>query len=181
MAKSRSIVLPDWVAIAVVDPGGVTGCARALIPVGSLDSISEAVVQADQLESWEEEGSIADQAQSVVDIMNDWFIEVNMFGNIPVPHMFLVVESFVLRQRHADLSPLKLIERIETLWSSVSADPVGSWPVIEYQTPSDAKSYVTNKRLREWGGWVVGSEHRRDAMRHLLLKASRILQNGVSL
>lgn len=171
MAKRKTIVLPDWVAVGVVDPGGVTGCARGLFPVGSVDSIVEAIVQADQLESWEEEGSIADQSQSVVDIMSDWFIDLNLSG-MRLDHMFLVVESFVLRQRHADLTPVQMIERIDTLWTFGGIS-------VERQTPSDAKSYVTNARLRSWGAWVKGSAHRRDAMRHLILKVSRVLQDGV--
>jgi hypothetical protein len=170
--KSTVAVLPDWVAVAVVDPGGISGCARGLFPVGSAATLVEAFGGAEQVESWEEEGTVAEQALSIVEEMDDWMIQLNIEG-IAIPHMFLVIEDFKLRQRHADLRPVQMIERIETLWTQRTGVS------LEKQTPSDAKSYATNARLRAWGAWVKGSEHRRDAMRHLLLRVSRLLQDGL--
>lgn len=37
-----------------------------------------------------------------------------------------------------------------------------------WQMPSMAMTDVTNERMKRWGAWVSGSEHARDAMRHLL-------------
>jgi len=37
------------------------------------------------------------------------------------------------------------------------------------QTPSEAKNFVTDKRLREHGMWFSGAGHDRDAARHYLL------------
>lgn len=166
-------VVPDWVAVAAVDPGGVTGVARGVFPVGSAGSIAEALAGATQLESWEEEGSVVDQAASIADELADWFGWMNMNG-IAIPNLKFVIESFALRQRHADLSPIEIRHQLIARWD------VMGWNgrvAAESQTPADAKSYATNARLRRWGGWVVGSPHRRDAMRHLLLKVNRIM-NG---
>lgn len=35
-----------------------------------------------------------------------------------------------------------------------------------WQTPSAAKTYATDERLKRWGMWTVGKEHERDAWRH---------------
>lgn len=139
--------------------------------MGSVDSIRGAISAAQQLESWEESGTISDQVNSVVDIMSDWFCDLNLSG-MQLNHMCFVIEDFKLRQRHADLRPVQFIERLDTLWEFGGIS-------VERQTPSDAMTYVTNQRLRAWGAWVVGSEHRRDAMRHLLLKVSRVLDKGL--
>jgi len=159
------------VAIAAVDPGGVTGVARGLFPVGSAESTTEALRGAVELESWEEEGSVIDQARSITSELGDWFGSLNMNG-IALTDMMFVIESFTLRQMHADLRPVEMRAQIIALWE------VAGWsrPIpTEDQTPADAKTYATDKRLRRWGAWVVGSTHRRDAMRHLLLKVSRVL------
>lgn len=38
-----------------------------------------------------------------------------------------------------------------------------------YQQPSDAMRYATDARLKDWGLWVRGREHERDAWRHWCL------------
>lgn len=35
-----------------------------------------------------------------------------------------------------------------------------------WQSPSQAKTYATDERLRSWGLWIKGREHERDAWRH---------------
>lgn len=45
----------------------------------------------------------------------------------------------------------------------------GSIPRWSIQSPSDGKSVVTNARLKDWGYWIKGKEHARDAIRHGLL------------
>lgn len=43
----------------------------------------------------------------------------------------------------------------------------------ETQTPSDAKSFATDSKLRAMGWWTRGVDHPRDASRHLLLALVR--------
>jgi hypothetical protein len=40
-------------------------------------------------------------------------------------------------------------------------------PSMILQTASQAKSYATNARLKEWECWVVGREHERSAFQHV--------------
>lgn len=44
-----------------------------------------------------------------------------------------------------------------------------------FQKASAAKSFATNNRLRSWDAWTRGSEHARDATRHLALRLSEML------
>lgn len=37
---------------------------------------------------------------------------------------------------------------------------------VHWQSPSAAKTYATDERLKSWGLWVRGREHERDAWRH---------------
>ena len=78
----------------------------------------------------------------------------------------VIIEDFILRLGTKDrqlLAPVRLAARLEDrLYSS------GFGGEIVYQTPSDAKSIVTDERLKHWGLWHVGSPHIRDAWRHMI-------------
>lgn len=43
----------------------------------------------------------------------------------------------------------------------------------ETQSPNEAKSFGTDAKLKAMGWWTVGSDHARDATRHLILKLCR--------
>jgi len=45
---------------------------------------------------------------------------------------------------------------------------------VTYQMASMAKTTVTNERLKRWGLWTKGSEHARDATRHLVTYVRRL-------
>lgn len=49
-------------------------------------------------------------------------------------------------------------------------------PRMILQMPSQAKTFATNKRLREWGVWVVGREHERSAWAHLIYRLAILLK-----
>jgi hypothetical protein len=74
-------------------------------------------------------------------------------------------EGFTLRMQSTDprlLEPVRFNAVLEDrLW--------GSGVPVEIQSPSDAKSTITDARLRLWGLWKPGAEHGRDAQRHGLL------------
>jgi hypothetical protein len=94
----------------------------------------------------------------------------------------VVVEDFVLDKGRASgsrdlLAPVRLTAglRVELAWLAGMGglEGEGSGWRIELQSAADAKSVVTNKRLRSWGFWVRGSDHERDAVRHALLYVRR--------
>jgi hypothetical protein len=131
-------------------------------------------------------------------------------------NIWLVLESFRLRTTLVDLTGVEVAAGLKTLLVPRSAGlegsvgPLGSGPgatvlssryalgadVIE-QTPADAKSFATDKRLKEWGLWDVATargsgrggrvkrganlgvgDHRKDAMRHLALRVAKILHGA---
>lgn len=76
-----------------------------------------------------------------------------------------IIEDFTLRERTMDsslLSPVRLGAKVAY---GMYLDEV---PVY-WQSPSDAKSTITDDRLQRWGLWRKGAPHANDAMRHLIL------------
>lgn len=71
--------------------------------------------------------------------------------------------------------PIRIAASLEgLLYRRVSAAPVvvssgtaTQGQRLVYQSPSYAKRFATDARLRDWGLWVVGSDHERDAHRHV--------------
>ena len=84
----------------------------------------------------------------------------------------LVIEDFILRERTKSrnlLAPVRLTAGLmqEALnWERL----IG----VTLQSASDAKSVVTDDRLRSLGLWQVGQVHARDACRHLALFLRRL-------
>ena len=76
--------------------------------------------------------------------------------------LHLVVESFLRAvSPNRDLTPVKVIGVIEE-WARQNEIP------ITFQTPSQAKHFFTDERLKERGVYYKGEQHARDAARHLL-------------
>lgn len=82
----------------------------------------------------------------------------------------IVVEDFILRERTQSrnlLAPVRLTAKLEQqVYLSRDLRHV---PFSTSQSASSAKGVVTDKRLREWGLWIRGQQHARDAIRHLVL------------
>lgn len=78
----------------------------------------------------------------------------------------VIVEDFILRQRTQSrdlLSPVRIGARLaDRLHVASMGEPI-------WQQPSDAKSIVTDKRMKAWDIWQPGQPHACDAIRHLLL------------
>lgn len=83
-----------------------------------------------------------------------------------LPAKAVIIEDFILRQGTKDrslLAPVRVTARLEDrLYSHHYGGD------IVFQSPSDAKSIVTDTRLKQWGLWHSGSPHIRDAWRHLV-------------
>jgi hypothetical protein len=80
----------------------------------------------------------------------------------------IVIEDFISRPGAAvNLSAPVTIGRIQA-WAEENDVPY------VMQTPSAAKTVITKDRLRALNGWVRGSEHARDALRHLLYREQKL-------
>jgi hypothetical protein len=159
-----------------VDPGTKSGAVAGLFHAAA--DITSCIEQADW-EAWEVEGTPAEQAWQIMDEFRDRQAAWNIAG-VAIPDIHLVCESFALRLKKAHgagsdqrmLDPVRVAEGMETLALNVH---LVRWIMIEYQSPSAAKKYVTNERMKRWGAWVVGSEHKRDATRHMVKKVSDLI------
>lgn len=84
----------------------------------------------------------------------------------------LVIEDFILRERTKQRNLLAPVRLTAGLVQEVlrSDKLIG----ITLQSASDAKSVVTDERLKALGLWQVGQQHARDAIRHLALFLRRL-------
>jgi len=156
-----------------IDPGGTSGVAMALLNASKAQTTQQLLRRAVRKKAFTvgeltAKGKNAEtrQAEKLYDEWVKFKFVANVEKGIPLPYIYLVVEDFQLRQRSVDLSPVKIT------WGLLSLIPEDEMLM---QQPSEAKSYATNERLRKWGVWTVGKEHGRDAVRHLALRASKIL------
>jgi hypothetical protein len=161
-------------AVFAVDPGGTSGVARGVfVNQGSL----AATLRGHRLEAWEVEGEPEEQAWEIAAEFLDWAMDLRAHR---IPDVDFVSEAFHLRQRSADLSPVEVMSGVKALLiPRATALETGEphvrpfWSMVE-QTASEAKSFATSARLRQWGLFALGrgSDHKRDATRHLAYRVA---------
>lgn len=79
----------------------------------------------------------------------------------------VVIEDFVLgllTQDRSLLSPVRITAMVELLLQ----DRPELFYIVK-QSSANAKHNITDDRLKKWGFYVPGVEHRKDAVRHLML------------
>jgi len=158
----------DKVAIMFVDPGTVSGVARGIFP-RCYESAWEGLRQG-KWESWEVEGDPTTQAWEIVPEFAEWidWPENNYMTERGVTGWYLVFEDFQVRvgtgasSRRDLLDPVRVTHACDAL--CVKRDGL-RWAFPKLQQASLAKNFATNERLKRNKMWVVGSEHRRDAVR----------------
>lgn len=133
-------------------------------------------------DSWEVEGTPGEQAWEIMGEYKDWSEDLFLNHAYSQDRVILGFESFLLRPAKARgagssenmLDPLKVIYACEAL--AYRAGGAIRWADFEFQTPSE-RSYVTSARLKKWDLWTVGSEHRRDATRHLVCRLDKFIRD----
>lgn len=156
------------IAIYAVDPGTTTGVARGTFEPS--ESVWEGV-SAGRWESWEVYGSPGEQAWEIMGEYLDWRKQLDIATGNPVQAV-LVIEDFTIRLGQGASSRRELLDpvRVAAACDALAISRAGHrWTQIEYQQPAE-RSIYTNARLKAHGMWVVGSEHRRDAVRHMILR-----------
>lgn len=86
---------------------------------------------------------------------------------------WIVPEAFVLNRSVKDaslLSPVRVSAMIQYAVRKQINERGTAWEEQE----SAAKAVVPNDKLKAWGLYARGSEHQRDAMRHLIVKLRRL-------
>lgn len=69
------------------------------------------------------------------------------------------------------LSPVRILSKLDLMANEGRFEGLDLWDYS--QTAADAKSIITDERLRRWGLWVPGNNHENDACRHLILHLRR--------
>jgi hypothetical protein len=141
-----------------VDPGKTTGLVISLLTAQKLVAHPAHLAVAQgmrkgRVSMHEINGTEREMAELIVDLLYHHKIRT------------LVMESFQLRQFNKDpnlLSPVRIRARVEALI------PSAGWSGSVVFQPPGVKAVITDERLREWGLWVRGMEHARDATRHLV-------------
>lgn len=138
--------------VLTLDPGGTTGWSiMGVHPEALLFPDVPILSNVEHWSSGQLVGPEIEQAEEIVDIVEDW------------PGIAVVLESFVLRQQHVDLAPVRITSMVDyALWHR----HLQSFK----QTPAEAKNTATDARLKSWGFYKRegGMEHARDADRHAL-------------
>lgn len=190
--RQETIAATMW-----VDPGGVSGVCVAYYSIDRLMAREGA--------SWE---SIVDwhavnisgpdnrQLDEIGEIYLEMMAEVGRRNPAVGGQKTIIVtvgcEDFVVREFNSSrdfLKPVRLTAALERMWYEEGlGDPLfpqgaggGAFvptSMVYRQEPGDAKSVVTNERLKAWGFWTKGPDHARDATRHMLLHLRRMAQSG---
>ena len=92
----------------------------------------------------------------------------------------LVQESFQLRMLSSEPSLLEPVRFNAVLVDRLAGVEEDARPVLEWQTPSDAKSSINDARLNLWGQSerTRGKDHAKDAQRHGYYYARRWASDG---
>lgn len=168
-------------AVLAIDPGGTTGVFAGYVSLHTM--LAETLQTLDRAKAVEVKGDWLQQSRDIANLIWRFVFTANVENAIPMPNIHVVLEDFVLRRRQSGGATGNLtscwvaagaVAAFVDMSSQVYPD---SAELISWQQPSDAKR-KTNDRLRSWGLYehTIGSEHKRDAVRHFALKVDRILQ-----
>lgn len=147
---------PDAYQVLAFDPGGTTGWAVFQVHPDAFSGDPD-ILMFENIEWWtagQFTGPLMEQVDSAVELAESW------------PGARLVMEGFKLRQMAVDLAPVEVS-------FAIRRDLRPRYFVT--QTSSMAMNTVTDERQKEWGLWIPGKEHARDAVKHAVtfLKAKR--------
>jgi hypothetical protein len=170
-------------AIMGIDPGGTTGVAAAY--VRSLGTLKESLLAATQKKSVEVKGDWLHQATMLATMMVRFQYRANVEHSIPMPNIHFAIEDYVLRlpATNKNLAPVWVAASTVALYTSIVRMSPGDTGFeigdrieeITWQQPSQIKRFASNDRLKLWGLYTTGSEHERDAWRHVATKANSIV------
>lgn len=156
------------IAIMGIDPGRTTGVAACYLEGEA--TLKETLLGAESKKAIEVSGGWLDQARELSGLMWRFRYTANVEAGIALGDIHICVEDFVLRM------PATTTD-LTSCW--VGAGAVARYGEggedVAWQQPSAAKRFATNERLKLWGLYEVGSEHKRDAWRHVALRANGLL------
>lgn len=165
------------VAIFAIDPGGSTGVAMGYFDT-SPGSIYQVLKNPNPKDSFTQVGTPLVQARQLFRHWRNFYASA-LIHEIPVGNCWMVIEDFALSPNAAPGKDILLATQVAHMllgyrygaadeFERSHANPIHPMQVA-WQTPAEAKSFVSDVRLKRWGLWVKGKQHERDAYRHLAL------------
>lgn len=151
---------PDGYQVIALDPGGTTGWAIFQVHPDAMGGDPGIPVMTN-IELWtagQFTGHQDDQIDEIVALVNSW------------PEARLITEDFRLRQINAVLAPVEINAAIR--WATRPRYWVK-------QSSALAMSTVTDQRQKDWGFWIPGQEHARDAVKHAITFLKRKKEQAV--
>lgn len=153
-----------WAETIWVDPGGTTGWAvMSVHPKVLLGNDLEVVRHIHHWTAGMTKKNENQMASEMLELFSVW------------ENAAIGIESFTLRQRAVELSPVSVRARIEYgLWLIEKWDAeedgraMGRGRHLYVQSPSQAKTNVSDDQLRAAGLWLPGPDHPRDATKHCI-------------
>lgn len=131
--------------VICLDPGETTGFAifdnTTLVRSGQLHTVENGKILWDNL--------IEFLTKNVDTTKNNYFVCEN----------YRIYQHKLARHSFSPVVTLRLIGGIDLIAHS-SEIP------IYYQMAAQAKGFVTDQKLKDWGFWIKGKNHARDAIRH---------------
>jgi len=194
-----SVAGPKGLSVLALDPGETTGWAWAVVSYRELGFVWDGswawselfarVIDGGRLESGQMEvyrGPMSASSNAVKTLQQEAHFAREIGGLVNDLHLRskarsggkicqvtdLVIEDFVLREQTKSRNLLAPVRLTAAIAQEVFTDQklIG----ISIQSPSDAKSAVTDERLKALGLYVRGQQHARDALRHLALFLRRL-------
>ena len=151
--------------ILALDPGTTSGVDCGTWVLGC--DVTEAVTEWRGV-SREVSGTILEQAQIICGM---W---LGLCSQLPDLKCYLVIESYQQRPV-AHMLPSGALDPIRVAYMTLGLlAGLGCPECVIWQTAGVAMSHATDARLREWGSWIRGSGHKRDARRHALTLRNRL-------
>ncbi len=172
--SSLVTVQPEGVhAVMAVDPGGTTGVYAGWVDLKPTrrETLTKGKLNEKAVEVT---GDYLEQARRLSQIFVGFSFACNE-ANIGVANRHLAIENFVLRRRQEGGATGNLT----SIWVAAAfACSISELPASEvtWQMPSSAKALATDQRLKDWGLWIKGSTHKRDAARHFALLVDSLIR-----
>lgn len=197
--KRRNYYSRERAMVFAIDPGETTGWAAAVVDLYRNESAGIEEAKAEGLwfsgqvetirkarepnhETWADEDVqvsaelgetlAAMKVAKLVRQFRDKVSQRSIHGPVEV-----VFEDFILRERTKNRNLLSPVRMTSAITTALEFTP-GDYQLEVMQSPSNAKTTMTDDRLRRLGLWLPGQPHARDATRHLVLYMRRRKERG---
>lgn len=193
MGTLNLVISPGEFGVMAIDPGKATGVAQGVfrnsrtIHATVRRAVAKGALKATVLADVPPE----EQAHYLAVTWRQFRFRCVTELMIPEAAVFLVVESFALRQMAVDLVPVEVTAGLRAVQHTPKvdgwADDVEPWQWRD-QSASEAMTFATDDRMRAWNVWQVGlaadrrgtsrlqGDHARAALRHVCLGVNKCLE-----